>query len=363
MDVAGEPPATAAATPPGRLPPLVIANPAAHGGRARDEVEAIVTALQERIGAVDLALTEHAGHASALARRAVLERRTLVVSVGGDGVLNEVVNGLLTAPTPGGRAQAAPSRRTPGGPPDPDALPALGLVAAGTGGDLGRSLGIAAQRDAYISAVAHGRPRPVDVGLARFRGPDGSQTERFFVNVLSAGIGGLVDRYAAALPATVPGRAAYGVAALAAVAACRRRRLRCRAVLGDGSVLERELHTYAVVVANGHTFGGGMRVAPAARVDDGLFDVVLFEPPSKLTLVRHFPTIYSGRHLTKPGVSSFTCRRLELSPCPATAAAPAPHDLRRELFPLDVDGDALGDLPLAVEVWPRCLRVLSPDAA
>ena len=116
------------------LPPLVIANPAARRGRTRGEIEAIVTALQARIGAVDLALPERVGHATDLAARAVTERRRLVIAVGGDGVLSEVVNGVLRAaespscdfppsetPTAGGRDNGETTARDPtataGGPP------------------------------------------------------------------------------------------------------------------------------------------------------------------------------------------------------------------------------------------------------
>ena len=325
------------------LPPLVIANPAARSGRTGGEIETIVTALQERIGPVDLALTERAGHATALAARAVAERRALVIGVGGDGVLSEVVNGLLAA-------QGAPA--------PPAALPLLGIVAAGTGGDFGRSLGIAAEREAYLAAIAGRRARLVDVGRARFRANDGRAIERYFVNVLSAGIGGLVDRYTAAMPAAVPGRVAYGAAALGAVFTCRRRRILCRATLADGSAFERVLDTHAVVIANGHTFGGGMRVAPAARIDDGLLNVVLIETPTKLTMLRHFASIYRGEHLTKPGVSAFACTRVELLPADADGATPR-ASRHRDLFPLDVDGDALGDVPLSVEVVPARLRILA----
>jgi len=330
------------------LPPLVIANPAARSGRTRGVIETIVTALQARIGAVDLALTEHAGHATELATRAVAEGRALVISVGGDGVLSEVVNGLLARPG------APDAVGTPAAvSPTPEELPALGIVSAGTGGDFGRSLDIAPAREPYIEAIADGRTRVVDVGRARFVGNDGRPVERFFVNVLSAGIGGLVDRYTAAMPAAVPGRAAYGAATVGAVVTCRRRRILCRATLADGSAFERVLTTYAVVIANGHTFGGGMKVAPAARVDDGLLDVILIETPTKLTMLRHFLSIYRGEHLTKPGVSAFACTRVEL------LAADGGQSGAGDFFPLDVDGDALGDLPLSVDVSPARLRLLA----
>jgi diacylglycerol kinase family enzyme len=325
------------------LPPLVIANPAARSGRTRGEIETIVAALQERIGAVDLALTERAGHATSLAARAVAEHRVLVVGVGGDGLLSEVVNGLLRPPRGQCPGEAAA-----------ESLPLLGLVAAGTGGDFGRSLGIPPERDAYLAAIAAGRERLVDVGLARFSDLHGRPVERYFINVLSAGIGGLVDRYTAAMPAAFPGRSAYGLATVGAVVSCRRRRILCHATLADGSAFERVLDTYAVVVANGHTFGGGMRVAPAARVDDGLLDVVLVETPTKLTMLRHFLSIYRGDHLTKPGVSAFTCTNVGLEVAADTPATPS-----GDLFPLDVDGDALGGVPLVVEVRPACLRLLA----
>ncbi len=292
-------------------------------------------------------------------------------------------------------------------PSPPPALPRLGILATGTGGDFGRSLGIAPAREAYLEALARGRERLVDVGRARFaprrhddsrtqrhlrmmphklRGarhpmhpgeqaagasqrpsrpadvPQGSSlmVDRYFVNVLSAGIGGLVDRYAAAMPAAAGGRLAYGLAALAAVVTCRRRRLILTATLPDGSTSAAAFDGYALAIGNGHTFGGGMRVAPDASPFDGVLEVVTFETPTKPTMLRHFLSLYKGEHLTKPGVAHFAAIRLELRaaagerPDAARPAAPPPGDL----FPLDIDGDNLGDLPLTVEVVPRALRVL-----
>jgi diacylglycerol kinase (ATP) len=171
------------------------------------------------------------------------------------------------------------------------------------------------------------------------------------VNVLSAGIGGLVDRYVASLPDRLGGRPAYMLATLAALAACRRRRLACRATSGDGDTIELEFEGFAVAVCNGHTFGGGMRIAPGALVDDGLFDVVTIERRSRVTMLKDFASIYSGTHLTKRGVRHLVCRHLELAPSAPPGAG--------RTFPLDVDGEPLGDVPLVVDVLPGALTVLA----
>ena len=251
--------------------------------------------------------------------------------LGGDGTLHEAANGLLAESIPAG--------------------PALAILAVGTGSDFGHSLGLAHDSRAYLDTLSVGRRRTIDAGRADFTGVDGRAAACYWVNVLSAGIGGFVDRYVAALPDRLGGRPAYMLATLAAFAACRRVRLACRATLADGSILEREIDGFAVAVCNGHTFGGGMRIAPGAVIDDGLFDIVAIERRSRFTLLKDFASVYSGTHLTKRGVAHFVCRRLELEPLALSRD--------RRVFPLDIDGEPLGDVPLEVEVVPRALTVLA----
>jgi diacylglycerol kinase (ATP) len=311
--------------------PLLIANPAAGRGHSEHDIAALLAAVRERVGDVDLVVSERAGHAADLARSAAASGRDLVVGLGGDGTLHEIVNGLLSEGPPAG--------------------PALAILAVGTGSDFGRSLGLPHDTAAYIEALGAGRRRTVDVGRAGFVGRDGGPMTCYWLNVLSAGVGGLVDRYVAALPNGLSGRLAYGLATVGALATCRRAHLACRATLGDGRTLERELEGYAVAVCNGHTFGGGMRIAPGAVLDDGLFDVVTVERRTRVTMLRDFASVYSGTHLTKSGVDHFVCRRLELEPLEPRR--------RRDVFPLDVDGEPLGDVPLEVEVVPAALTVLA----
>lgn len=332
-------------------PPLVIANPAARRGRAGGELGSMLEALRAALGPLDCRLTARPGHAEELAAAAVGERRPLVISVGGDGTLNEVVNGLL-----GRTADGLPTGSDPQAPRAAAPLPRLGIVSTGTGGDFGRSLGLAHRFDAYLAALVSGRERPVDVGRAHFTGVDGTTCERFWVNVLSAGIGGLVDIYSAAAPSWLGGRIAYGAAALQGIVACPRIALRCRSVLPEGSPDERLLHAHAVAVCNGRTFGGGMRIAPMAVVDDGLLEVVSFET-TKLRLIWRFGTIYRGTHVLEPGVNHFTCRSLELTPLEAPAGPSRRRSLKHGLFPLDIDGDHRGDVPVRIDLLPGALSM------
>ena len=322
--------------------PLVIANPSAGHGRTGRDLPHLLGALRDALGELDLVTTSAARQATELAAAAAGARRPLVVSLGGDGTLHEVVNGLMQARN--ARAGAAE-------------LPALGLIATGTGGDFGRCLGISHRVQDYVAALASGRERAVDVGLARFTGVDGRPAERYWVNVLSAGVGGLVDRYAADAPAFLGGRFAYAQATLRAVVMCRRVKLRCRAVLPDGREAVRRLDGHAVAICNGTTFGGGMRIAPMARPDDGLFEVIALETRTRWRLIGRFRTVYAGTHTQEPGVSHFSCRSLELTPVQVGVTRP-----RAGLFPLDVDGEALGDVPLRVELVPRAIRVRVPQA-
>ena len=199
--------------------PLVIANPAAGSGRTGRGLAQLIAAVRDAVGDLDVAETGRRGDATALAAAAARDRRPLVIGLGGDGTLDEIVNGLLGAPPPAGGGEAGSPGR------DAASLPALGIVGTGTGGDFGRSLGIPHELGAYLAALAGGAERTVDVGWARFPDLDGRPVERYWINVLSAGIGGLVDRYTAAAPAFLGGRLAYAQATLRAIVTCRRVKL------------------------------------------------------------------------------------------------------------------------------------------
>ena len=299
--------------------PLIIVNPRSGGGRAGRMFAPVRAALERRLGECDVAFTARSEHAIELSRSAVEAGTRLVVAVGGDGTLHEVANGVLDAAVAGA---------------------AVGYVGQGTGGDFRRTLGLEHSLDAYVEAIASGRERTVDVGRLRYRATDGGDRSRWFVNILSAGMGGLVDRYVSETTKVLGGKAAYFWASARALGRCERGRLRCQVTL-DGDRHEREIETYMIAICNGRYFGSGMHVAPMARPDDGRFEVVSMDAPGKLAFAAVSRRIYEGAHLGAPGVQHFACDRIAIE---------LENERARPVFLLDVDGEPLGGLPLDVEL-------------
>jgi YegS/Rv2252/BmrU family lipid kinase len=307
--------------------PLLVVNPRSGGGatgRIMGELRAVV---ERGLGAVDVAVTERPGHAPEIAERAATEGRELVVAVGGDGTFSDVVDGVL-------RAGAAGATQ-------------VALVGQGTGGDFRKTLSLEHRLDRYVEAIASGRTRALDVGRARFPGRDGAQTTRHFVNILSAGMGGLVDDHVSRASRALGGTFAYFLASARALLETVPGRVRCRSWLA-GKEEEREIQTYMIAVCNGRYFGSGMHVAPMAKPDDGRFEVVSLNAPSKVAFAVRSQSIYKGKHLDQPGTVCFACDRIEMDLADERA---------RKTFLLDVDGEPLGGLPLSIELLPRAITM------
>ena len=305
--------------------PFVIANPRSGGGRAGRALGRVRAALERRLGDIDLVITERPLHAVDLARDAALRGRNLIVAVGGDGTLHEVANGVL----------------------DAGSGCAVGYVGQGTGGDLRRALGIENHLEAYVDAIGSGRQRRIDAGRCHYRTHDGATHERWFVNILSVGMGGLVDQYVSETTKALGGKAAYLWASVRALARSRRGRLRCEATLG-GERSRRQLDTFMLAICNGSHFGSGMCVAPMAKLDDGRFEVISLGASNKISFALSSRRIYDGKHLSSPGAEHFACDRIAMD---------LDNEEARSVFLLDVDGEPLGGLPLEVELVPLALTV------
>jgi YegS/Rv2252/BmrU family lipid kinase len=306
--------------------PFLVVNPRSGGGSTGRTFGAMRGTIERALGPCDVAMTERPGHGAELARAAAEAGHPLVVAVGGDGTIHEVVNGLLAS-----KAK------------DKD-KPDLGVVGQGTGGDFRKTLGIEHRLDRYLDAITSGKKRPIDVG--RFSG--GGKASHHFVNILSAGMGGLVDKYVADAPRLLGGKAAYFGATLKALLAARLGRVRCVLTDADGQSSEHELVSFMIAICNGRYFGGGMKVAPMAELDDGVFEIVALGATSKIGFAMTSGTIYSGAHIGQSGTVHLRGRKVRLELVNAEA---------QSAYLLDVDGEPMGGLPLEIECLPKALVV------
>ena len=285
--------------------------------------------VERALGEVDVAMTERPGHGIDLAREGALAGHPLVIAVGGDGTLHEVVNGLMQARSGGYGTKAEGAQ--------------LGLIGQGTGGDFRKTLGLEHRLDRYVEAIASGKQRAIDVG--KFTG--GGKTGHYFVNILSAGMGGLVDRYVADASRFFGGKAAYFGASLKALLNARLGNVRCT-VTRDGKTEEHLLRSFMIAICNGRFFGGGMKVAPMAEIDDGAFEIVALGATSKLGFAMTSGSIYSGDHIGQAGTVHLRGQKVKLD---------LVNEDARSAFLLDVDGEPMGSLPLEIEVLPKALTL------
>ncbi|MBI5529738.1 MAG: diacylglycerol kinase family lipid kinase [Deltaproteobacteria bacterium] len=305
--------------------PFAVVNPnSANGSTARQwpQIEAL---LKEAIGPFTHAFTKSQGDATPLAREAAHSGCDLVISVGGDGTNNEVVNGLLAdgAPRPG---------------------PMLAFVPRGTGGDLRKTLGIENTVEAAVRRIAEGSQKKIDAARMEITDHEGRTVTRHFVNITSFGIGGLVDQKVNNSTKALGGKASFFIGTVKAFAAYRNQRVR---VSFDGAAAE-EMTINNVAVANGKFFGGGMMIAPEAQIDDGFFDVVILGDLTLWEVITNGTKVYKGRHMPHSKIRALRAKTVRAEPV-------NPED--RVL--LDVDGEAPGRLPATFEILPAALTVVA----
>ncbi len=314
--------------------PLFVVNPKSGGGRSASAIDALLEVSRRALGTIDVARTEGPRHATELAREAALAGRETVVAVGGDGSIHEVANGLLQA-----REQGATGTR-------------LGIIGQGTGGDLRKSLGLDHRLDRYLAVIAGGVSRSIDVGRFSYVANDGRDAEAYFVNILSVGMGGLVDTYVANTSKALGGTVAYFLASTRALVDSEVGRLRLSYRERAGAEMREETcESRTLAVCNGQFFGSGMQVAPMASPEDGLLDVVDLGGAGRARFAAVSSRMYGGTHLTAPEVRHFRCDRIRIELL--GGADPS-------RFCLDVDGEPLGRLPIEVQILPAKLPVLVP---
>ncbi|MGH0036243.1 MAG: diacylglycerol/lipid kinase family protein [Myxococcota bacterium] len=300
---------------------LVIANPASAGGSTGRRWGRIEPLLRDALGELEVETTRAPRDAVRIAREAARAGVERILVAGGDGTTSEVVTGLVEAHL--------------------SAEVRLGLLPMGSGGDFRRGLGLPSDLPSAIDLLGSGATRRVDAGRLEYRDARGATRSAVFLNVASFGISGLVDEMVNRAPKTLGGTAAFALGALRALARYRSEDVRVRV---DGEVVH-EGPLLLAAVANGRYFGGGMHVAPGAHPDDGRFEVVVVEGMSRWRSLAAFPSLYRGTHVSDPAVTVYRGARVEAESPTGTVW-------------LDVDGEALGTLPAAIEVLPGAVTLV-----
>jgi YegS/Rv2252/BmrU family lipid kinase len=300
---------------------VVIVNPRSQGGAAGKNWSFLADRIRREVPFED-AMTAAPGDATRLTREALRAGADRVVALGGDGTINEVMNGFFEDGKP-----VAPAA-------------AMGILPYGTGGDFRKTVHISKDLDAAVHTLARDQRRTIDVG--RLEHATGS---RMFVNIASFGMSAVVDHLVNESKKRF-GKLSFLIASTRGMFRYSNQRVR---ITFDGVAADSlEMTINTVAVANGQYFGGGMHVAPEAEVDDGFFDVVALGDMSRLTMMTSSRRLYAGTHLSMKDVSHRRAKKVYAEPVEAGA-----------VVEIDCDGETPGRLPATFTLLPKSLNLVS----
>lgn len=305
-----------------KAPWFAVVNPHSANGSTGKRWPQYLRRLQEEGYLIDFAYTTGPGDATQITREALKEGCSQIISVGGDGTMNEVVNGFffdhhLISP------QAV-----------------LAVFSHGTGCDFIRTLKSPKGINGFIQILKQRRKRYVDVGEVLFYDNCGQQVHRYFLNVADVGLGGETVARVNRQSKLLGGKLSFLIGSVLSILRYRNKVMSCEI---DGIPIYKG-RLNSIMVANGRYIGGGMMIAPQAEIDDGLFDVVLLGDFSAWTILRHMPKIYQGNHLKIPGVIMQRGRSIVIT--------------SEERILLDIDGEQPGRGPIKLSLKPGSLCLM-----
>ncbi|CAN5217677.1 diacylglycerol kinase family lipid kinase [soil metagenome] len=309
--------------------PLVIVNPKSAAGATESAWSATASDFRAHFGAFQVAFTKKHGDGVLLAKRAVEQGRKFVIACGGDGTINEVANGILES---GGDVE-------------------LGVLPSGTGGDFRRTLGLPTETREAAKSLRTGETKTIDVGKVTFINHEGDQMSRYFLNVSSFGLSASIIENVKTttkldwLPNNLlRGKASFALSTLQEVLGLDFVTVRVR--MDDEA--EKSLNTINFCVCNSRFFGGGMKIAPNAKINDGFLDVVNIGDIKTAKILLNAYALYRGSHLSLPEVKATLAKKIEVK---------ATND--KEIH-LEIDGELPGKLPATFEIVPNALKVRVP---
>jgi diacylglycerol kinase (ATP) len=296
----------------------LIVNPVAGGGTVGKHWPRIRRILEAEGLEFEASLSEGKGHAAELARQALNGGYKTVVALGGDGTVNEVINGLMA---------------------EGDNEVTLGIIPGEKGNDLARTLGIPFDYAAACRKLLAGKAVPLDLGRITYA-HHGGEGRHYFINAAGLGFDAeVVRRVTPRLRALSNPTVRYLSGLFLTLASYKNREARI-AIEGE----ELRERVFSIVVCNGRYFGGGMEIAPQAEPDDGLFDVVVIGDFARWEILANLSRVYRGTHLSHPKVKLFRAKEVKVE--------------AQEPMLLQADGELVGATPATFELIPRAIKVL-----
>ena len=294
---------------------ILIANPISGKGKAKTVAEQAHTALTAANHNGQLKLTTGTGDAKRFAQEAVSNGIKWVIACGGDGTLHEIVNGIATIPDV-----------------------TLGLIPCGRGNDLATAINISRKPQHAIQTLFTGTPKHIDLGHVRSE----NGTEHYFTTITTCGFDTEVSRRAAARTTPFSGTASYVYAAIATLSD-----YKCPNVRIEGDFGIYEGSTLLAATGSTRSYGGGFKIVPNARYDDGVFDVCIIREVPSSTVLLLMVTLFWGGHVSHPAVKIHQTRSLKIETDPSVM--------------LFADGEPMCETPATIEIIKHGLTVLVPS--
>ncbi|MFH0988394.1 MAG: diacylglycerol kinase family protein [bacterium] len=299
----------------------IVLNPssaAGNTGKHKDEILALLS--RSFTFPMSVCITRAPLEATASVRAAIQDGAELIIAVGGDGTVQEVVNGFFID----GKMQKQVR---------------LGVISSGTAQDVAKNLGLPRTLEQQIQVVAGEKDRAIDIGRVEYSDLTGNRIERFFINECQAGIAAVVVKRVLQKHKRFGGFLGFGLVAVSTLTTYHSHRV---TVTVDDTPVPVDT-VLGVVVANGNYAGGGMCFAPKARVDDGIFDVVIIHDMKTLSRLMNFPKIYLGKHINLPAITYRHGKHVTIT---------SPEEVL-----VEADGELLGMLPITVDLIPSALML------
>lgn len=299
----------------------LVVNPVSANGTTAKRWPEVEAAFQEADAEFSYSFTEAPEHATDITRTYLQQGYDLIISVGGDGTANEVVNGFFN------EGQVI----------NPQA--AAAFMSTGTGRDLGRTIGTPPSINEAVKHILQSSVRSVDLGRVTFKNNQDAEDVRYFINVAGLGLDGDTVARVNHTSKALGGFVSFLWGTLISLMLYKNKKM---TITVDGVEICSEPVT-VIVIGNGRYFGGGMCIAPRAAIDDGLFDIVILRGLSKPALIVNLPKVYCGKHLDHPRITSLRGKQIIVG-SPEGAL-------------LDLDGEQPGSTPVTIELIPAALNL------